>query len=53
MRPMVTANATPMVTGGMADVMKDLKNRPTRMRIIRTVNTSMWEMSSMAPVSMS
>ena len=32
---------------------KDLKNSPTRMRIISTVNTSMWEMSSMAPFSMS
>ena len=50
---MVTANATPMVTGGMADVMKDLKNSPTKMRIMRTVKMSMWEMSSMAPFSMS
>ena len=32
---------------------KDLKNSPTRMRIISTVKMSMCEMSSMAPLSMS
>ena len=49
----VTRRATPMVIGGVADVTNDLKNSPTRIRTIRIVKMSMWDMSSVAPVSMS
>ncbi len=53
MRAMTTTNATPIVIGGVAEVMKDLKNRPTRIRIRRIVNGSIFWMSDIAPVCVS
>ena len=46
-------NATPIVRGGVADVMNDLKNSPTRIRIRRIVKGSIFWMSLMAPVMVS
>ena len=45
--------AKPMTTGGVAAEMKDLKNRPMRMRISRMVKGSILSMSVMAPTSVS
>ena len=50
---MTTTNATPMVIGGVAEVMKDLKNSPTSMRINSTVKGSILLMSCADPVSAS
>ena len=53
MAAMETTNANPMVIGGTAELTKDLKNSPTRIRISRMVNGSILEMSSMDPVLVS
>ena len=50
---MVTTNATAMVRGGVADVMKDLKNRPISTRIRSIVKGSILDTSSSALVSVS
>ena len=42
-----------MVSGGVADETKDLKNSPTRSRIRRMVKGSIRDMSWAAPVDMS